>query len=100
MSHLEHNSIIAWLVANQIKTENGKDFDLRQHPFFYDILTDWSPNIVLLKAAQMGGTTAFSIKLLWAMKRHGLNCAYTMPTAELCLLQRYDDGTNGPLFPG
>jgi hypothetical protein len=76
------NSIIGWIVKNQIKTESGKPFDLRLHPFWYDVLTDWHPNIVLLKAAQMGGTTALSLKLLWAMKRYGLNCAYTMPTAD------------------
>lgn len=76
------NSIIGWLVKNQIKTESGKPFDLKSHPFWFDILTDWSPNIVLLKAAQMGGTTALSLKLLWAMKRFGLNCAYTMPTSD------------------
>lgn len=75
-------SIIAWLLEHQIKTESGKLFDLKQHPFWYDVLCDWSPNIVMYKAAQMGGTTAMSIKLLWAMKRFGLNTAYTMPTAD------------------
>lgn len=75
-------SIIGWLLANQIKTESGKPFDLKHHPFWYDVLCDWSPKIVLLKAAQMGGTTAMAIKLLWAMKRYGLNTAYTMPTAD------------------
>jgi len=82
MNNLEQNSIIAWIVANQIKTENGRLFDLRNHPFFYDILTDWSQEIVLLKAAQLGGTTALSLKMLWAMKRFGLNVAYTMPMAD------------------
>jgi hypothetical protein len=78
---LEDNSIIAWMLKNEIKTESGKKFDFKSHPFWYDVLTDWSPNIVMLKAAQMGGTTALSLKMLWAMKRFGLNTAYTMPTS-------------------
>lgn len=76
------NSILGWMVKYGIKTENGKVFDFKHHPFWLDPLCDWSPNQVMLKAAQMGGTTALSFKLLWAMKRYGLNCAYTMPTAD------------------
>lgn len=76
------NSIIGWLIKHQIKTESGKPFDLKTHPFWFDVLTDWSPKIVMYKAAQIGGTTAMSLKLMWAMKRFGLNAAYTLPTAD------------------
>ena len=73
-------SIIGWLLKNGIKTESGKPFDFKSHMFFYDVLTDWSPQIVCLKAAQLGGSTTFGLKMLWAMKRFGLNAAYTAPT--------------------
>lgn len=76
------NSIIGWIVRNQIKTAKGEVYDFRSHPFFYDILRDWSPNLLLWKAAQLGGTTAMSLKLLWAMKRFGLDCVYTFPTSQ------------------
>lgn len=75
-------SIIGWLNKHAIKTESGKPYDLRQHFFWYDVLTDWNPEIVLLKAAQMGGTTTLAIKLLWAMHQFKLNAAYTMPTSD------------------
>lgn len=79
---LEDISIIAWLINNQIKTESGKPFDLRSHFFWYQVLTDWSPNIVMLKAAQGGGTTLFLLKSLFAIPRYGLNSVYTMPTSS------------------
>lgn len=75
-------SIIGWLLKHKIKTESGQDFDLYSHPFWYDFLTDKSPKIVLLKCAQVGGTSATSFKMVWSIKNYGLNCAYTMPTAD------------------
>lgn len=74
-------SIIGWILKHNIKTENGVPFDFRSRPFWYDVLTDWSDNIVMLKAAQGGGTTLFLLKMIYAMKKYGVNAAYTMPTA-------------------
>ncbi len=75
-------SIIGWITTNKLLTENGSVFDLKSHPFCYDLLTDWSPNIVVLKAAQMSGTTTFLVKGLYAIDKWKLNAAYTMPTAS------------------
>lgn len=75
-------SIIGWLLKNGIRTENGKPFDLKSHPFWYDVLTDWNERIVMLKAAQGGGTILFLLKSLFAIPRFGLNSVYTMPTAS------------------
>lgn len=74
------HSIIAWILQNNIKTETGRPFDLKTHGFLFDLLTDRSPNIVCLKSAQIGGSTSVALKMLWNMKRYGLNCAYTAPT--------------------
>jgi len=76
----ENQSIIAWINSNQIKTENGKPFDLNEHPYLWDILKDWSPFQVVLAAAQCGKTTTFLLKMLWAVKNFGINAVYTMPT--------------------
>lgn len=76
------DSIIGFMLANQIKTESGKPFDLKTHPFWYEPLCDWSPKQVWYKAAQVGGTTTAVIKLLYAMRRWKLNAGYTMPTAD------------------
>lgn len=77
----EQDSIIGWILANQIRTESGKPFDLRSHPFFYDVLTDWSPKQVWLKAAQVGGSLAANLKLLYATNKYKINSIYTLPTA-------------------
>lgn len=78
----EQDSILGWILHNQIKTESGGLFDLKAHPFWIEPLCDWSPKQVYLKCAQVGGTTAMSIKLLFAMQKWGLNAIYTMPTAD------------------
>lgn len=75
-------SIIEWIRKNEIKTETGDLFDLRQHPFWYDPLMDWNPKQVYLKAAQMGGSTTLALKLMFAIKTFKINAAYTMPTAD------------------
>ncbi len=78
----ERDSILGWVLHNQLKTENGKPFDLKTHAFWIDVLCDWSPNIAMLKAAQGGGTTLFLDKALYAIPKFGLNAVYTMPTSS------------------
>lgn len=77
----EDTSILAWIIQNRIKTETGREFDLKGHPYLIDLLTDWTPNLVSPKAAQGGFTVAFLLKMMFAMKKFGMNAAYTMPTA-------------------
>jgi ssDNA-binding Zn-finger/Zn-ribbon topoisomerase 1 len=78
---LSDHSITLWLTDNQLKTEDGKDYDLREHLFWFDILEDWSPRQVWYKAAQVGGTLAAVYKMIYAIKRFKLNAIYTMPSA-------------------
>lgn len=79
--NLEDYSIIAWFNKFGIKTESGIPYDLKNHMFWFDILRDFTPEQVWLKAAQVGGSTVAVLKLLWAMKRYSINAAYTLPTA-------------------
>jgi len=75
-------SIQAWLIEHGIKTETGKPIDFREHLFLYDIYNDWSPKLVCYKAAQIGFSTMAIIKSLYAADRLGLDCIYTLPTAN------------------
>jgi len=79
---IEDHSLPAWILANQIKTENGKLYDLKAHGFLFDILTDDNPKQVWYKAAQVGGTVAALMKLSWFAKRRKMDAIYTMPSAS------------------
>lgn len=79
---LENASIHAWIEKYKIKTENGVPFDYKDHFFWFDVLSDWNPKQVWLKAAQMGGSLVANMKAIWAVKNHEINAAYTLPTAH------------------
>lgn len=73
-------SIIAWLMQNRVLTERGDLLDFRDRLFLIDILTDWSQEIVIKKAAQIGGSVSFNLKALFAVLKFGWNILYTFPT--------------------
>lgn len=73
-------SILAWLFQNRIVNERGEPLDFSDRLFLLDILTDWSQEIVIKKCAQIGGSVTFNIKVLFAIKKLGLNVMYTFPT--------------------
>jgi Phage terminase large subunit (GpA) len=75
-------SIQDWIITKGIKTETGKPLDFTNHLFLYDIYNDWSPKLVCYKAAQIGFSTMAIIKSLYAADRLGLDCIYTLPTAN------------------
>lgn len=78
--NLEQQSVIAWMMKNQIKVENGTPYSFDNHMFMYDILRDMSPKMVCLKAAQIGFSTAMLLKSLWVAKNKGFDIIYTLPT--------------------
>lgn len=79
---LSQVSLIYFILENELKTEDGKPYELKKHKFLYDILSDWHPKQVWYKAAQVGGTLAATLKLLFAVKNFKLNAIYTMPSAS------------------
>lgn len=77
---LEDYSILAWMLTEKIKVEGGEEFNFADHRFWLDPLTDWRPKQVWCKSAQVGGSTVANLKLMFAMKQHGINSIYTLPT--------------------
>jgi len=77
---LENQSIIAWIMQNNIKTESGEEYDLKKYLFMYDILRDSSKEICGLKAAQIGFSTAMLLKSMWVAKNRNMDIIYTLPT--------------------
>lgn len=76
----EDVSILAWLMSNRIVNERGEQLDFKDRLFLLDILTDWAPEIVIKKCAQIGGSVTFNLKVLFAIKKRGWNIMYTFPT--------------------
>ena len=77
---LDELSILAFIQKNEIKNEQGSPIDFRNHYFLFDIYRDFSPKLVIIKAAQIGATTMEAIKALWAVKNKGIDSVYILPT--------------------
>ena len=73
-------SIIAWILQQGILSDRGEKLDFSDRLFLLDILTDWSQEIVIKKAAQIGGSVSFNLKALFAVLKFGWNIIYTFPT--------------------
>ena len=77
---LDRLSIHAFIEKHQIKNENGKRIDFREHYFLFDIYRDFSPKLCIIKAAQIGATTAEIIKSIWGVKNKKIDSVYILPT--------------------
>ncbi len=75
-------SILKWIVDCGIVSEKGEPLDFYDHPFLLDILTDWSPRMVVKACSQVGKSVTFNIKSLFACETFRWNIIYTMPTDD------------------
>src|SRR4051794_37870965 len=77
---LEDISIHAFIQKHEIKNEVGVPLDFHDHLFLFDIYRDFSQQLVAMKAAQVGMTTAEVIKALWGVRKLKFDAVYTLPT--------------------
>lgn len=77
---LEDISIHAWIQEHNLKTEKGIPLDFKQHHFLFEPYSDFSPEQVIMKAAQIGFSVLAINKTFWVAKKKGLDIIYTMPT--------------------
>lgn len=87
LKHLEGSNTIAWILANDIKTERGIPFDFEKFSFMIDPYLDWTPLQGTRKCSQIGWSVMTNLKLFYAAKfgipGYGIpaaNVIYTMPT--------------------
>jgi phage terminase large subunit GpA-like protein len=73
-------SILGFIVTNRIVNEKGDPIEFYDHQFMIEPLCDLSPNQVIKKCAQIGGSVTYTLKTLWAAKYRGWNIIYTFPT--------------------
>jgi len=74
--------IIAWMLDNKIKNEKGDLIEFRDHAFLYDIYLDQSPNLVVMKAAQVGLSTLEIFRNHYDAKMMKMDIIYTLPTDQ------------------
>lgn len=80
--NLSDVSIHSFIVENGLRTETGLPLTFKDHKFLYDIYADNSDLLCCPKAAQIGFTTMAAIKVMWEVKRSGVDAIYTLPTAD------------------
>jgi hypothetical protein len=64
----------------QIKNEQGRVLDFKEHAFLWEPYSDLSPHQAIRKAAQIGFSTMAIIKSLWLAKSRKMDMIYTLPT--------------------
>lgn len=77
---IQSENIMAWISNHGIKTENGQPLDFKRHRYLIDIYRDDSPNLVEMKAAQLGLSTMEIFRTLWRAFYRGLDIIYILPT--------------------
>jgi hypothetical protein len=83
LKDIEHISILAWIVQNNIKTETGKPLDFHTHRYLIDIYRDESPLLCCIKAGQIGFSTAAIYKTTHIVANKHLDVGYILPTVEM-----------------
>lgn len=77
---LERHSAEGWLYSHQIKNEKGDPISFIKHQYQLDIFEDQSPNLVVVKAAQVGMSTVEVLKNIRDAEMQRMDIIYTLPT--------------------
>lgn len=77
---IQSENILAWIMNNVIKTEGGVPLDFKRHRYLIDIYRDDSPNLVEMKAAQLGLSTMEIVRTLYRAFYKKLDIIYILPT--------------------
>lgn len=72
----------SWINKYQIKNESGKPISFYDHMYLWDIYNDFSPQLVCLKAAQIGFSTLAILKTFWLAHKMKIDIIYSLPTAS------------------
>ena len=71
---------MGWIAREGIKNEKGDPISFEDHLYLYDIYLDQSPNLCVMKCAQVGMSTLAVIKNHYDARRYKLDIIYTLPT--------------------
>ncbi len=71
-----------WWAERNLRTDHGTPLDFAEHPYLELIYSDWHPDQVYYKGAQVGMTQTTTGKLLYFALHHPITGIFTMPTQE------------------
>jgi hypothetical protein len=83
IEELKAQSALAWVLHNEFKNENDKPIEFSRHRFLVEPYNDDSPDLVVMKSAQIGWSTLAILKSFHALKYRGKNIIYTLPTQNV-----------------
>lgn len=78
----EYASVLTWIKGEEIRNEKGDLIEFDNHPFLEDIFIDQAQNMTVMKAAQVGLTTAEMLKNHYDAKKYKIDIIYTLPTDQ------------------
>lgn len=81
-------SIHAWINENNIVNEKGDPIEFREHLFLFDIYSDESKNLVVMKPAQVGLSTLQVFKTIWDSYRRKIDSIYCVDEETEILTKR------------
>lgn len=77
---ISKSKIHSWIINNKIVNEKGERIDFYDHSFLIDIYLDQSQYMTVLKAAQVGLSTASILKNHYDAIHRKMDIIYTLPT--------------------
>ena len=77
---LDELSIHGFIDIHNIKTDTGTPLDFKEHSFIWDIYSDFSPKMAIMKASQITMSTCAILKVFWLARNKGIDIIYTLPT--------------------
>ena len=89
---------ISWMHHIELKTEKGEPIEFRDHKPLIGIYSDFHPDQVYQKAAQIGITETAINKILWLGDHRNLTFIYVFPTADD--VYKFSQGRFNPVIKG
>lgn len=96
LREIENDSIHAWILNNEIKTESGEILDFTKYYFLYDIYADNSKLICCMKAAQIGFSTYEILKTAHECRNDKIDIIYVLPSDDD--VKRFSGGKTNKLI--
>lgn len=77
------SSALAWVEMNGLVNENGTVMEFNDHAFLMQPFSDFSPDQVIKKSAQIGWSTLAIFRSFHLCNYYGLNIAHVLPTKNV-----------------
>ena len=83
LEELKAKSALAWVIHNNFVNENDRPIEFHKHRFLAEPYNDDSPDLTVMKSAQVGWSTLAILKSFHALKYRDKNIIYVLPTQNV-----------------